>query len=139
MKNNINLGDKKTIRVMVAEKDTATFDSGVVHPFYATFALARDAEWCGRLFVLDVVEEDEEGIGTFVHIEHLSPALLGEEVQFIAELMELNGNEVVCQVDAFVGSRQIARCKTGQKVLKRKRIEAIKEAIQSGKEKTTRE
>ena len=45
-----------------------------VHPFYSTFALGRDVEWACRQFVLEMKEEDEEGIGTFLNITHKSPA-----------------------------------------------------------------
>jgi predicted thioesterase len=68
----------------VSHADTANLDSGQVHPVYATFALGRDAEWCCRLFVLEMKEEDEEGIGTFLSIEHRSPALENSQVVFTA-------------------------------------------------------
>src|SRR5690606_32941457 len=42
-------GDIKTFERQVTKADCAMFDSGPVHPVYATFALARDAEWCCRL------------------------------------------------------------------------------------------
>ena len=132
MKDSVNLGDKRTFRVVVQNADTATFGSGEVHPFYATFALARDAEWCGRLFVLDMKEEDEEGIGTFVNIKHLAPALVGEQVTFTAEVTALEGNNIVCKVDAYVGERHIASCETGQKVLKREKLEKIKGGLKGG-------
>ena len=61
MKNPFKSGDQKTYRHRVTEADIARFESGLVHPFYATFALGRDAEWAGRLFVLEMKEEGEEG------------------------------------------------------------------------------
>ena len=70
MVNSFKAGDKKYFTKVVSENDTATFDPGQVHPVYATFALGRDAEWACRLFVLDMKENDEEGIGTFLHIDH---------------------------------------------------------------------
>ena len=59
-------GDVKSFVHVVTEADTARFDSGEVHNVYSTFALARDAEWSGRLFVLEMKEEGEEGIGTAI-------------------------------------------------------------------------
>ena len=58
----------------------AAFGGEVVHEVYATFALARDAEWTTRQFVLDMRDDDEEGIGTFLSIEHKSPALWGRRL-----------------------------------------------------------
>jgi hypothetical protein len=67
---------------LVLNEDCASFESGNVHPVYATFALGRDAEWACRLFVLEMKEAYEEGIGTFLTIHHKSPALVGSNVLF---------------------------------------------------------
>ncbi len=50
------------------------FFAGLVHPVYATFCIARDAEWSGRLFVIDLCDDDEEGIGTSIKVDHQAPA-----------------------------------------------------------------
>ncbi|MEI6594756.1 MAG: hypothetical protein WCO28_04270 [Bacteroidota bacterium] len=118
-------GDKKHFTKIVVEHDTAIFDSGAVHPVYATFALGRDAEWVCRLFVLEMKEEDEEGIGTFLKIEHLSPAILNSEVIFEATLKAVEGNSVLCSFEARVGDRIIAKGETWQKVLKKEKLEML--------------
>ena len=125
MKNSYEIGATKEYRKIVTEQDTATFDSGTVHPVYATFALGRDAEWACRLFVLDMKEEHEEGIGTFLEIQHHSPALLNTEVVFTATLQSVNKNEVICSFTAKVGSRVVAVGRTGQKVLKKETLEQL--------------
>ena len=53
MKVNAEVGDVKVIRKRVVDSDLAEFETGVVHPFYGTFALGRDVEWACRQFVLD--------------------------------------------------------------------------------------
>lgn len=125
MINPFKSGDCKHYTRVVSEADTAAFDSGEVHPVYATFALGRDAEWACRLFVLAMKEPDEEGIGTFLHVHHKSPALLGQEVVFTATLHEVNGNAVICHFEAKVGERLIASGQTGQKILKKQKLEAL--------------
>ena len=125
MKNIFEIGNLKTNEVLVESKDTAAFDSGTVHPVYATFALGRDAEWCCRLFVLEMKEEDEEGIGTYLSISHKQPALVGERVKFVAKVEKLNKNEIVCSYEAFVGDRLIAFGEQGQKILKKERLEKM--------------
>jgi fluoroacetyl-CoA thioesterase len=125
MKNIFEIGNLKTYEVLVESKDTAAFDSGTVHPVYATFALGRDAEWCCRLFVLEMKEEDEEGIGTYLSISHKQPALVGERVKFVAKVEKLNKNEIVCSYEAFVGDRLIAFGEQGQKILKKERLEKM--------------
>ena len=119
------LGSVKTYTKLVEQSDTASFESGEVHPVYATFALGRDAEWACRLFVLEMKEEDEEGIGTFLKIEHASPALLGATVVFEATLQSAIGNSVICSFTAKVGDRVVAFGETGQKILKKEKLNAI--------------
>lgn len=108
----------------------------MVHHFYATFALGRDAEWTSRQFVLQMLEAGEEGIGTFLTIEHKSPALLGETVRITAAIDELKGNAINCSYAAKVGDRLIAEGRTGQKILKREKLDKLVEVITGGREKT---
>lgn len=129
MKDIFKAGDRKIFERVVRKEDIAAFDSGSVHEVYATFALTRDAEWCSRLFVLEMKEEDEEGIGTFVNVIHLSPALIGETVLFTAVIEELKGNDVNCSFIAKVGDRIIAEGETGQKVLKKEKLEKLFEGL----------
>jgi fluoroacetyl-CoA thioesterase len=119
------LGSVKTFTKIVEQNDTATFDAGNVHPVYATFALGRDAEWACRLFVLEMKEDDEEGIGTFLKIEHASPALIDSTVVFEATLQSAVGNSVICSFTAKVGDRLIAFGETGQKILRKEKLNAI--------------
>ncbi len=119
------VGSTKIFTKLVETADTAVFESGEVHPVYATFALGRDAEWACRLFVLEMKEEDEEGIGTFLKIEHASPALIGSTIVFEATLQSAVGNSVICSFTAKVGDRLIAFGETGQKILRKEKLNAI--------------
>jgi fluoroacetyl-CoA thioesterase len=122
-------GDKKYYTKIVGKEDTATFDSGTVHPVYATFALGRDAEWACRLFVLEMKDENEEGIGTFLQIQHQSPAIIGQEVVFEAEVELMDKNELICKFTASVGSRMIASGKTGQKIILKEKLEKLFQSL----------
>jgi len=110
---------------VVESSDAAAFDGGEVHPVYSTFALGRDAEWTCRLFVIEMKENDEEGIGTYLNIEHVSPALCGAIVNFEATLVSVANNSVICLFEAKVRERLIAKGETGQKILKKDKIESI--------------
>lgn len=119
-------GDQLHHRIVVTQNDLAVFETGAVHELYSTFALARDAEWSGRLFVLDMKEDDEEGIGTRLDIQHVSPALLGSEVDFTATFEEITEKgEIITTFEARVGERLIAKGIQGQRILKREKIETI--------------
>lgn len=118
-------GDIKQTSYVVKMEDVAAFKGNVVHPVCATFTLAREIEWSTRQFVLDMRDEDEEGVGTFLTIEHQSPAFVDEDIVFTACYDILSGNELICSFEAKVGSRVVAIGKTGQKILKRETISRI--------------
>lgn len=119
-------GDQKSYSITVQETDTAAFEEeGEVHPVYATFALARDAEWTCRLFVLAMKEDHEEGIGTYITVNHDSPALIGSAVQFIATVKKVEENAIICSHEAYSGDRLIAYGEQGQKILPKKKLNAL--------------
>ncbi|MGB3179886.1 MAG: hotdog domain-containing protein [Cyclobacteriaceae bacterium] len=127
-------GDTKTYRHVVSDHDTAAFHGRQVHPVCATFALARDIEWASRLFVLEMKEEGEEGIGTMLTVNHSSPAFVGEEVVITATVESQEGNSLVCTYEAKVGERTVATGRTGQKVLPKNKIDALFNKIRNGEE-----
>jgi predicted thioesterase len=130
MKSIFKPGDRKIYQKVVMPADSAAFDAGMVHPVYATFALARDAEWACRLFVLEMKEVGEEGIGTFISVEHLSPALIGEKVEFEAVVKSIERNEIICTYTAKAGERVIARGEQGQKILPKVKLDRIFESLE---------
>ena len=132
MKQIFKRGDQKRFRRFVTPEDCAIFThaskaegGGLVHPVYATFAIARDAEWACRLFVLDMKEDNEEGIGTHISVYHLSPAKIGETVTFTAVVANIGANSILCDFEVKVGKRIIARGQQEQKVLLKQKIQEI--------------
>ncbi len=121
----IKPGDTKTYTKHVTQADFAQFEDGLVHAVCSTFSLAQAAEWAGRLFVLDIKAEDEEGIGTSLIINHKAPAFEGENITIIATLETYNGNDLICSYKATVGDRLVADGKTGQKILKKEKLARI--------------
>ncbi len=119
-------GDMKQHQVVVTKDDIAQFSSGVVHEVYSTFALCRDAEWSGRLFVLEMKEAGEEGIGTAISINHHGPAFVQDVVVFTATFEEVRGNgEIVTSFKATVGERMIASGMQHQRILPKEKIETL--------------
>jgi len=130
MKQVFKIGDRiqfeRSVRFL---EDAASFEGKNVHPVYATFAIARDGEWTSRQFVLEMKEDDEEGIGTFVEVQHLASALIGEIVLFTAIIYELEKNVINCSFTATVGKRVIAIGKTGQKIIKKEKLNLYFESL----------
>lgn len=121
----IKPGDTRTYVKRVTAADFARFEDGLVHAVCSTFSLAQAAEWAGRLFVLDVKAEDEEGIGTSLIINHKAPAFEGEDITIVATLVKYDGYEVICNYTATVGDRVVADGQTGQKILKKDKLARI--------------
>lgn len=125
MQHPFQTGDQQRFTRVVREEDCAAFDNDMVHPVYSTFALARDAEWCCRLFVLEMKESDEEGIGTMIRVQHHAPAKLGSSVDFTATITSLQGHEIICSYEARIGQQLIASGETGQKILKKEKLKRL--------------
>ena len=125
MKTILKVGDRREHRKVVHAADVASFQGEVIHPVCSTFSLAREIEWTTRQFVLDMRDEDEEGIGTHLTIEHRNPAFIGEEILFKGKIEKIKGHELICSYEAFVGQRLIAVGQTGQKILKREKIDQL--------------
>ena len=125
-------GDQRSFHKTISKDDIAQFDNGTVHEVYSTFAIARDAEWSGRLFVLEMKEEGEEGIGTFIHVNHLAPAFPGQEIRFDATFEEITEKgEIITSFRVLQGERLIAEGRQGQRILLRTKIEQIFEKFRT--------
>jgi fluoroacetyl-CoA thioesterase len=129
MKNPFQPGDTQTYHTEVRLEDRAAFHGKAVHNVYSTFAVARDAEWTCRLFVLAMKEAGEEGVGVEVTVQHHAPAKVGEQVTFVATLEAVEGRTVRCHYTAHVGSRLVATGTQTQKVLDKARFDASLKAL----------
>lgn len=125
MKRELNKGEKCSHEITVVVEDTAIFYGEAVHPIYSTFALARDAEYTTRQFILIIADDDEEGIGTSLEIEHSNSAFVGDRVTFEAEVVKFEKKKLICTWVARVNEEMIASGTTGQKLLKKAAIKRL--------------
>ena len=125
MNHKIRVGDVRHFVKEVTEADYAQFAGQLVHPVCSTFALAQAVEWASRLFALDEKEADEEGIGNYLFIKHEHPAFIGDHIIIETELVQVNHQELICKFIARVGGRTIARGETGQKILKKEKLDKL--------------
>ena len=132
MKDKFKIGDKVSHAFVVTYDDLAHFDAGLVHEVCSTYRLTKEMEWVGRLFVLEMKEEHEEGVGTMIELQHVSPAFEGDEVVFEATYQGFVDNELICDMEARVGDRVIATGKTGQKIIAKEKIEKLFRQTHSG-------
>ena len=101
------------------------FEGKIVHKVCSTYGLAKEVEWSTRLFVIDMIEEGEEGIGVMLKIDHISPAFEGEIIFIEAIFESLVGNEVICSFTAKVDDRIVAKGETGQRILTHDKLKQI--------------
>ena len=125
MNNSCKPGDKRIHSFKVVKDHFPSFEGQMVHEVCSTYVLTREIEWSTRLFVLDMLEENEEGIGTMLKIDHISPAFNEEKVIIEATLDYAKENEIVCSFRAMVGDREIAKGNTGQKIFKKDKLNQI--------------
>ncbi|MFW5658759.1 MAG: thioesterase family protein [Bacteroidota bacterium] len=124
MKNPFEIGDEKSYSFTVSEDHFARFpDEGLVHPVLSTFALTQFAEWASRLFVLEMIEEGEQGIGSSVQVNHRAPAVAGTEVTIVATLQGVKNEIVQCSWEASDGARKLAEGTTEQRIIKLEEFE----------------
>jgi fluoroacetyl-CoA thioesterase len=125
MKHTCFPGQVRRFEKRVEPADLAHFGGVLVHAVCSTFALAQAVEWASRLFVLDLKEADEEGVGTWLTINHKRPAFPGETILITATLLSIEANQVHCSFVARVGKRLVATGETGQKILKKEKLKKL--------------
>ena len=103
--------------IVITEDMCPAFDGVTVHRCYSTWSVAHHFELAARKVLVDFLEDDEEGIGSHVSIDHLAPCPVGRTVRIRAELTEVSKRRVVCDVAAYDGDRLLAVGKQVQTVM----------------------
>ena len=118
-------GDTKHHSFIVGPNDFAKFQGEILHKVCSTYKLGQEMEWSSRLFMLDLIEVHEEGVGTMLHIDHLNPAFANEKVDIIAKFKSFEQNHLLCDIEVKVGDRLIAKGQTGQKLLSKEKLRTL--------------
>jgi predicted thioesterase len=121
MKPSLAVGNTAEITVRVTEDMCPAFDGVVVHHVYSTWSLAHHMELAARSVLAPHLDDEEEGIGSHLSIDHLAPTPVGHEVRVVAEAVELVPTTLVCDITAYHvrsdGDRLIGRGRQVQRVL----------------------
>lgn len=112
-------------KFFVKVEDCPDFGEGTLHPVLSTYALAREAEWAGRLILLRMKKDDQEGIGTAITIEHLRAARVGQQVTINAELISFDGRKMIVSFVATTDGKTIATGNTGQALVSKAELNKI--------------
>ena len=75
-------------------------------------------------------EPGEEGVGTFLSIEHKYPAPQGSKVRIEASVDQINGNEIICSYEVYANGYLIATGRQGQKIIDKRRFDSLIQQIE---------
>lgn len=110
------------MQLRVTPEMTARFFGCTIHPVYATFALVEHGEYAARQAILPFLEPEEDAVGSFVELEHVSPAAVGWIVEITATVIEVEGRSITCEIIASSREGVIARGRQRQRVVSKERL-----------------
>jgi fluoroacetyl-CoA thioesterase len=108
MKPTLAAGLETSQRVMVDESRVISF-MGDDCRVYATPRIINGVEYACRNLLLPHLDPGEDSVGTRVNIEHVGPALLGDEVAIQVRLAELDGRRVTFAASVKAGADEVLR------------------------------
>ncbi len=111
-------GAEAEVTITVTGDMVARFEElGLVHPVYSTWFMVKHVELAARKVILPFLEPDEEAVGHAVSVTHLAPTPVGATVTARARVSRIDGNQIVCAVEAYSGGVKIGEGTTVQVVL----------------------
>lgn len=108
MKPGLTVGLRHELQFTVTPEMCPHFDGVRVHPVCATWTVVHYLELAGRRVLVPHLEQNEEGVGVHISIDHRSPAVVGSVVTAEAVVQAVSSRRLECRVAALVGQRVIA-------------------------------
>ena len=122
MKDSLKVGNTAEVTIAVTEDMCPAFDGVVVHRVYSTWSMAHHMELAARKVLAPHLENHEEGIGSHLSIDHVSPAPLGHTVRVAAKAIELGPTTLVCECIAYDGERIVGKGRQTQRILPKSKL-----------------
>lgn len=108
MRDGLTPGTEASVTITVTEEMLARFEQlGLVHPVYSTWFMVKHMELASRKVILPYLEPGEEAVGHSVSVTHRAPTAVGETVIARARLVRIEGNQIICAVEAHNGRTTI--------------------------------
>ncbi|MBI3258695.1 MAG: thioesterase [Ignavibacteriae bacterium] len=109
----------------VTEEMTATLNGRLLHPVYSTFWMAYHSEVAARLAIEPYFQEGENAVGGVVEVKHEAMAAIGDTVRICAQVTEIKGRKIVCEIEVFSKSRRIGTGRQVQITMANEEIERL--------------
>ena len=116
MKPSLQVGSEATLTIDVTEAMCPAFDGVVVHRVCSTWDMAHHMEVAARRVLVPHLNDDEEGIGAHLSIDHVAPAPVGSTITVCATAVEVDESTLVCTVEAFDARHEQTVLATGRQV-----------------------
>src|ERR1051325_10544520 len=105
MRPELSPGIGRSVEFVVNDSMRPAFDGIAVHDVCSTWTLAHYFELAGRKVLVDYLEPHEEGVGSHVSVDHVSPARVGRTVRVTAVATLVTDRRLDCEVTARVADR----------------------------------
>ncbi len=119
------LDTEAEVNIRVTEDMCPAFDGVVVHRVYSTWSMGHHMEVAARKVLLPHLEDDEEGIGSHLSIDHLSPLRVGKTARVVARCVESDKTTAVCELTVYEGDRVLGRGKQVQRILPKRTLKSL--------------
>lgn len=130
MKESMKIGNTTMITAEVTEEMFAQFEGEVIHPAYSTVSMVYHMEWASRKLLTPHLEEDEEGMGSAVTVNHIAPSGLGTKLEVTATVSDVTDREVITEVYlkneyGIIGKGEVKQAILPKKVIETKLAEQV--------------
>jgi len=125
MKDSMRIGNVVTANFVVTESMQPRFGGQIVHPVCSTWDFAHQFEIAARKSLIPHLEENEEGIGSQLAIEHCAPAPLGSDIKITSTVTKVDKTTVVCTLEAKKSQTIVATAIQTQRVFPKKIVDQI--------------
>lgn len=121
MKSGLKTGVRLELTRTIEEAQTITFDG--LPPVLATPFLVWNLEETCMELLAGYLESDEMTLGTQVDVEHLGMARIGDDVRFVATVVQAEGRDFLFRVEAHNNGQLISKGLHRRKLVSKSRLQ----------------
>ncbi len=125
MKSGLVPGLSAEITARVTPEMCPHFDGMMKHPVCATWTIVNLMEVAGRKLLEPFLDEQEEGVGAHITVDHRAPAPIGTSLRVRAEVESATHRRLTARVVALHGEVHVAEGRFVQIILPKNHLREI--------------